>query len=172
MPDLAVAAGFGGGPRVTLFRGTSLLSRATPFANFFAFPEDAETLRNGTYVSIGDVNGDGFGDLIFGGGPGGAPRIFILQGSLISAGNISGATSSPIANFFAGGNVDDRGGVRVAVSNSDGDSQAEVFAASGLNVAGRIRVYRGSTFTGSGEPAGAQVLDVFSGALADGIYVG
>ncbi len=29
-----------------------------------------------------------------------------------------------------------------------------------------------NTYTGSGEPAGAQILDVFSGALADGIYVG
>ena len=38
-------------------------------ADFFAFPgSDAQTLRNGSFVAAGDVTGDGFADLICGGG--------------------------------------------------------------------------------------------------------
>lgn len=73
--DLAVAAGFGGGPRVALFEGASLLGATIPTrlrADFFAF---SPGLRNGVYVAVGDVNGDGFGDLAIGAGPGGGPRV-------------------------------------------------------------------------------------------------
>ena len=72
--DLVVAAGFGGGPRVAGFDGTTL-GAGTPaklFADFFAFEQ---TLRNGVFVAAGDLDGDGFADLIAGGGPGGGPRV-------------------------------------------------------------------------------------------------
>src|SRR5260370_32171336 len=100
---MAVAAGFLGGPRTALFNGTTLFSgNPTRLVNdFFAFPgTDAVTLRNGVFVAIGDVNGDGFADLIFGGGPGGAPRVFILSGATVSGGDVAGAQANPIANFF------------------------------------------------------------------------
>ncbi|MBW8854670.1 MAG: hypothetical protein JF604_10185, partial [Bradyrhizobium sp.] len=90
IPDLAVAAGFLGGPRIALFNGATLFTSPTRLINdFFAFPgTDAVNLRNGAYVSIGDVDGDSFGDLIFGAGPGGAPRVFTLSGAQISSGNV------------------------------------------------------------------------------------
>ena len=112
----AVAAGFLGGPRVALFDGKTLFSTPVKMTNdFFAFPgEDATRLRNGAFVSLGDVNGDGFADALFGGGPGGAPRVFILPGQLLSAGNVAGAYAAPVANFFVAGNSADRGGVRSA----------------------------------------------------------
>ncbi|MDB5312253.1 MAG: Calx-beta domain protein, partial [Gemmataceae bacterium] len=58
-PDLMVAAGFGGGPRIAVFNGTTLFTTPTRLVNdFFAFPgPDATTLRNGTFVAAGDVNG-------------------------------------------------------------------------------------------------------------------
>jgi hypothetical protein len=76
--DLIVVAGFGGGPRVAGFDGGSLSS--TPrkiFGDFFAFEQ---ALRNGIFVTVGDLNGDGFADLIAGGGPGGGPRVLALDG--------------------------------------------------------------------------------------------
>jgi hypothetical protein len=174
-PDLAVAAGFLGGPRTALFDGKTLFTTpARLLGDFFAFPgTDATTLRNGVFVAIGDVDGDGKGDLIFGGGPGGAPRIFILSGALVSAGDVAGAQASPVANFFVAGNANDRGGARVAVVNADGDNRTDVAAGSGEGSAAKVRVYLGVSFSGGGEPGAFQDLSVFGGAsLPGGVFVG
>lgn len=173
--DLAVAAGFLGGPRVAIFNGKTVFSSPTRLVgDFFAFSgSDAVTLRNGSFVSIGDVNGDGFDDLIFGGGPGGAPRVFILSGQQVSSGDVAGAQASPIANFFVAGNSTDRGGVRITARDSDRDNKAEVAAGSGEGSPSNVRVYLGKNFTGSGEPGTFQDISVFGGlALTDGVFVG
>jgi hypothetical protein len=174
-PDMAVSAGFLGGPRTALFNGTTLFSAPTRLVgDFFAFPgTDATTLRNGVFVAIGDMNGDSFGDLIFGGGPGGAPRVFILSGELVSANNVAGAQAAPIANFFVGGNSSDRGGVRLATKNADGDAKAEVVAGSGEGSPAKVRVYLGVNFTSTAEPGTFQDLSVFGGGvLSGGVFVG
>src|SRR5439155_19859135 len=126
-PDLAVSAGFLGGPRTAVFNGTTLFTTPTRLVgDFFAFPgTDAVTLRNGVFVAIGDINGDGFADLIFGGGPSGAPRVFILSGQQVSGGDVAVAQANPIANFFVAGNSADRGGVHVAAVDADGDGRAD-----------------------------------------------
>ncbi|QDU19644.1 Ig-like domain-containing protein [Urbifossiella limnaea] len=174
-PDLIVCAGFLGGPRTAVFDGTTLSGAPTRLVNdFFAFPgADATTLRNGVFVAAGDVDGDGFADLIFGGGPGGAPRVFILSGALVSAGNVAGAQATPVANFFVANNSTDRGGVRLAAKDADGDNKADVAAGSGEGSPAKVRVYLGTNFVGSGEPATFQDLSVFGGgALAGGVFVG
>ncbi|MBN9523508.1 VCBS repeat-containing protein [bacterium] len=173
-PDVVVAAGFGGGPRTAVFAGQSVLagSPARLVADFFAFPgSDALNLRNGSFVAVGDVTGDGYADLVFGGGPGGAPRVFILSGALVSAGDVAGAQAAPVANFFAGGDLSDRGGARVGVTRADADGRADVVVGSGAGRPAGVRVYLGKDFA-SGEPA-VQLLDPLGGAvLADGVYVG
>ena len=174
-PDLAVSAGFLGGPRTALFNGTTLLTTPTRLVgDFFAFPgSDATTLRNGVFVAAGDVNGDGFADLIFGGGPGGAPRVFVLSGALISANDVTGAQANPIANFFVAGNANDRGGVRLAVKDADGDKKADMIAGSGEGSAAKVRIYLGKNFTGTGEPGTFQDLGVFGDVnLPGGVFVG
>jgi hypothetical protein len=177
-PDLAVAAGFLGGPRIALFDGTTLLtsdSNPTKLVNdFFAFPgEDATRLRNGAFVAVGDVDGDGSGDLIFGGGPGGAPRVFILDGGLVAADDITGAYAAPIANFFVAGNDADRGGVRVAAADADDDGRSDVLAGSGAGQPARVRTYPGTAFPAVGEPTEFEDLTPFGGVvLTDGVFVG
>ncbi|MBX9585053.1 MAG: hypothetical protein K2X87_32510 [Gemmataceae bacterium] len=174
-PDLAVAAGFLGGPRVALFDGKSVLAApARLVSDFFAFPgADAATLRNGVFVALGDLNGDNRADLIFGGGPGGAPRVFALNGGAVAAGAAADAQANPVSNFFVANNSADRGGVRVGVADPDGDGRADVVAGSGAGSAARVRVYFAGTFPPAGEPAGFQDLTPFGGAvLADGVYVG
>ena len=61
--DLIVSAGYGGGPRIAVYNGKTLTSTGGPelFSDFFAFES---TLRNGAYVTAGDVNGDGYADMI------------------------------------------------------------------------------------------------------------
>ena len=176
-PDVAVAAGFLGGPRVALFSGATVLTTRGKLVNdFFAFPgADAETLRNGAYVTIGDITGDGFGELIFGGGPGGAPRVFVLSGALVSTGNVSGAQAAqaaPVANFFVANNSADRGGARVGVVDADGDGRADLAVGSGPGQPARVRVYLAPSITANGEPAPFQDLFPFTGeVLTDGVYV-
>ena len=127
--DLIAAAGFGGGPRVAIFDGRSVLagspSPARVVADFFAFEPE---LRNGAYVTGGDVDGDGFGDLTFGAGPGGAPRVRVVNGQQIVLASpfpsLDLVPQAQIGNFFAG-DVNSRGGVRVvmkqlAPDNPDG----------------------------------------------------
>ena len=174
-PDVIVTAGFGGGPRTAIFGGPSVLAGAPArlVNDFFAFPgADAATLRNGVFVAAGDVTGDGRSDLIFGGGPGGAPRVLILSGVLVGAGDAAGAQAAPVSNYFVAGNTTDRGGARVAATDADGDGRADVAVGSGAGRPARVRVYLGKDFAGGGEPPAVD-LGVFGGTvLADGVYVG
>jgi hypothetical protein len=173
-PDVTVCAGFLGGPRTALFDGKSVFGTPTRLvSDFFAFPgADATTLRNGVFVAAGDVDADGRADLIFGGGPGGAPRLFILSGAMIAAGDVGGAQAATLANFFVAGNASDRGGVRPAAKDADRDGKAEVVAGSGEGSPSQARVYFGKDFAGGGEPAAFQDLDPFAATFPGGVFVG
>jgi uncharacterized delta-60 repeat protein len=174
-PDVAVGAGFLGGPNVEIHDGKALAVgdfSTLIGSGFFAFDgPDAQTLRNGVFLSAGDIDGDGFADLIAGGGPGGGPRVLILSGKKLAAGDVAGAYAAPVANFFFG-NGADRGGVRVATTNADGDSKADLVVGSGEGLPSQVRVYMGKDFTGAGEPAKFQDLDPFGQALPAGVFVG
>ncbi|WP_232056351.1 Ig-like domain-containing protein [Tuwongella immobilis] len=163
--DLLVAAGFGGGPRLAGFDGASLRPGQTPtkpFSDFFVFEP---TLRNGVFVTGGDLDGDGFAEIIVGGGPGGGPRVFAVSGREL----VQNQQSVEIANFFAG-NVDSRGGIRVAVKDLDGDSLADLVVGSGLNAGSDVTGYLGETITQSDPPL-FWVTSAFPGSN-NGVFVG
>jgi len=131
-PDVVVAAGFGGGPRVAVFDGASVLGTPTRLVNdFFAFEP---ALRNGAFVAAGDVDGDGADDLVFGAGPGGAPRLLVFDGAELQAGRFVA-----LADLFAG-DSGSRAGVRVAAPDTDADGRAELVAGSADD--GTVSVYR------------------------------
>jgi hypothetical protein len=71
--EIVVAAGPGGGPHVKVFDGV----QATELAGFFAFDP---AFRGGVFVAAGDVNGDGFAEIVAGAGPGGSPQVSIFDG--------------------------------------------------------------------------------------------
>jgi hypothetical protein len=164
--DLAVAAGFSGGPRIALFDGRGIVGNPAPpklVADFFVFEQ---TLRNGVYVALGDLNGDKMAEIIAGGGPGGGPRVFVLDGAGVLAGN----TVAPIANFFAG-NTDNRGGIRVSVANMDDDNKADLIVGAGTGGGSRISVFAGKNFgTNPTPPELFAIDDPF--AFPNGVFVG
>ena len=158
-PDIAVGAGVGGGPRVAVWDGNALMAgrfeRLTP--DFFAFES---SLRNGVYLAIGDVDGDGLGDVIAGAGPGGGPRAVVFGGATLLSGQ-----PGLIADGFVG-DPSDRGGVPVAAVDLDGDGRSELFTGAGL---GALPIVR---FT---DPRTNQVIDDFAAEFYEflgGINVG
>ncbi|OWK35557.1 putative internalin [Fimbriiglobus ruber] len=167
LDDLVVAAGTGGGPRVAIFDGATLRPGQTPtrlIPDFFAFEP---TLRDGAYVAVGDVNGDGIGDLVLGGGPTGGPRVLVLDGASLLASN--GLTPSTLANFYAG-DPSSREGVTVAVKDLGNNGQADLVVDDPATGGTHVVAYQGSALTPSGTPA---VYHDYSDAADPlGVYVG
>ncbi|HEY8503438.1 MAG TPA: VCBS repeat-containing protein [Gemmataceae bacterium] len=163
--DLLVAAGFGGGPRIAVFDGRFLGGEPVKlFGDFFVFEN---TLRNGVFISGGDLDGDGFAEVIAGGGPGGGPRIFALSGrSLVQDGS-----QFAVANFFAG-DVNNRGGIRPAVKNADGDNRADLFVGPGTEGGALVTGYLGKDIVPETVPPAAQQFISFDPAPVGGVYVG
>ena len=161
--DVVIAAGFGGGPRIAAFSGASFNPQGGTrlFPDFFAFPAN---LSNGTYVTVGDIDGDGFADLIVGAGPGGGPRVTAFSGKALSF----NGTNSIIADFFAGPE-NTRFGVRVATANLDGDNKFDIIAGNGGGPS-TVRAYFGAN-TLFGSPNAAATYDAFPSST-NGVFVG
>jgi hypothetical protein len=158
--DLAIAAGPGGGPRVSIYDGTSRSGGAYTaklVPDFFLFDT---SLRDGVFIAAGDVNADGYSDLIVGAGAGGGPRVFVVSGQALTQQGII----SPLADFFSG-DPSLRDGVNVASHDVDGDGRADILTGSGAN--STVRIFLGSNL--SGTPSSQ--FDPFAGFLG-GVNVG
>ena len=111
-----------------------------------------------------DVNGDGFAELIAGGGPGGGPRVRAFNGLDLLAG-----TQNPIADFFAG-DTNNRGGVRVSVKNLDSDNLADIVVGAGTGAGSRVTAYAGKAISVAAPPE-LFAFDAFAG-FTGGVFVG
>ena len=131
VPDIVTGAGPGTLPLVRVFSGARSTRDAAggvcPFelASFYAY--DAR-FRGGVNVAIGDVTGDGIGDIITGPGPGGGPHVRVFQAWSSSA--AGPASIVEYAGFYAYDPAF-RGGVRVAAGDVDGNRVAEIITGAG-----------------------------------------
>jgi len=163
--DLVSAAGETGGPRVAIYDGTSIGDRRIPVRlapDFFAFEP---TLTNGTYVAVGDIDGDGLADLICGSGEGGGPRVVVYDGAGLSRGRVV-----QVASFMAD-NPNGTSGVRVAAADIDGDGFADILTGSGPSADGVFRAFAGRSALNGAIPA---MVTQSSAAdwVAAGVFVG
>jgi len=123
VPDLVVAAGPGGGPVVRAFSGRD----GSELATFFAYGAD---FSGGVHVATGDVNNDGYDDIVTGTGAGGAAQVSVF----------SGKDFSQVMSFFAY-ETSFRGGVRVAAGDLNGDGFAEVITGAGASGGPHVQVF-------------------------------
>ena len=130
VPDLALGAGAGGGPRVSLLDGAAVRQNriASLAPDFFAFDPAS---RGGAAVAFADADGDGRLDLVAGSGAGSAPRVTAFAG-----GDLQQGVRRPVADFFAG-DPSGRTGVRLASADVTGDGRPDLLA----STAGRVTAY-------------------------------
>jgi len=125
--DLVVGAGPNGGPRVAVFDGLS----GAQLYDFFGYED---SFRGGVTVAVGDVDQDGFGDLILGTGPGGGSRVRVL----------SGKDLTPLRDVEVYEKTF-RGGVTVAAADVNGDGIPDLITSAGSGGGPRVVVVDGRT---------------------------
>ena len=153
--DLITGTGVGGGPHIKVFNLIS--GRPVEMVSFFAFEPN---FMGGVYVASGDINGDGFDDIIIGAGAGGGPRVKVIRGGS----GYSMNSAIPLMDIFAF-DPSFTGGVRVAAGNRDNVAGEEVITAAGYGGGPNIRSFS----------AVGQVIDnffAFNTNINTGIFVG
>ncbi|MCZ2340415.1 MAG: VCBS repeat-containing protein, partial [Bacteroidales bacterium] len=132
---LALSGGVNGFAGLARFDATGKLVSGPPIAPFPGFTGEVR-------IASADVNGDGVPDLIAGAGPGGGPRVRVLDG----------VTFQTIADIFAF-EPTFTGGVYVAAGDFNKDGYAEIVIGAGEGGGPRVQVYDGKTIT--------KVTDIF-----------
>jgi len=113
----------------------------------------------GTNLATGDVNNDGFADIIVGAGAGGGPRVKVLGGAT----NFNINANAPIMDLFAY-NPAFTGGVVVASGDRDGDAVADVITGAGVGGGPNVRSFN----------AAGILIDnffAFSSSITNGIFI-
>jgi hypothetical protein len=153
--DLVFAPGGGGGPRVKVVDG----STGEEIADFLAYED---SFRGGIDIAVGDVNNDGFEDVVTGTGDSGGPRVQVFDGKSIA----DGATEPTVLYDFFPYESSFRGGVFVGTGDVNGDDFADIITGTGVGGGARVVVFDGQT--------GEQIEDFFGfdPSVRTGVRVG
>lgn len=152
VPDIVTGAGPGGGPQVNVYDGTT--------GNLLiAFDAYAPAFPGGVYVAVGDVNDDGFGDVITGAGAGGGPHVLVYSGKDLVQGVVT-----PLDSFFAYA-PEFPGGVRVAAGDVNADHHADIVTGAGPGGGPHVEVFSGQ------DGSLLQSFMAYDPAFAGGVFV-
>ncbi|MCA9071891.1 MAG: FG-GAP repeat protein, partial [Planctomycetaceae bacterium] len=127
--DVITAAGVGGGPHVKVFDGLTGSELAGPLGSFFAY---SPAFTGGVFVASGDLNNDGFDDVITAAGAGGGPHVRAF----------SGKDGSILADFFAYSPIF-RGGVSVASGDINADGLDDIITGAGPGGGPHVMAFSG-----------------------------
>ncbi len=142
--DVIVGTGPGGGPNVKIISGAKindispdgLPAPSALIASFFAYDP---SFRGGVNVGSGDVNGDGYSDVLTAAGTGGGAHVKSYSGLRLIQGGPN-ATGVLLASFYAF-DPSFRGGVNVAAGDFDGDGFAEYIVGAGQGGGSHVKVF-------------------------------
>lgn len=133
--DLVVGKDADSGPGVAIYSGKDASNNVKTLLVAFAAFDPSFT--GGVRVAVGDVNGNGFADVIAGKGPGAAPRVRVFDGFLIF-----NSQQKELYNFYAFA-PSFTGGVTVAAGDTNGDGLPDIVVGKGPGAAPRVSVFNG-----------------------------
>jgi hypothetical protein len=149
VPDIITAPGPGGGPDVRIFDGRN----GDLIGEFMAYDP---RLASGVFVAAGDVNRDGFADIVTSPDAQSGPEVKVFSGRTISGFHAPGL----LADFMA---YDPRwgGGVRVALADVNHDGVLDVITGAGPGGGPDVRVFGGAGIANA-YPAGDIIREFYA----------
>ncbi len=128
--DVIVGAGPGALPEVRVYSGND----SELLDDFLAF---RSSFTGGVWVAAGDVNGDGFADVVVGADKGGGPQVRVFDGTDGLAGALK------VSHHFYAFRSSYAGGVRVAVGDVNGDGVPDIVCGAGPGAGPLVKVFDG-----------------------------
>ena len=107
------------------------------YTTFFAYDP---RFTGGVRVAIGDVNNDDIPEIITAAGPGGSPHIKVFTVDF----NSQTVNPNPIVEFFAFDQPNFKGGVNIAVGDTNNDGFDDIICGAGATGGPRVTVYAGT----------------------------
>jgi hypothetical protein len=154
-PDIICGAGPGGGPEVAVFDGKT-------FQRIMDFEALPAQLTGGVWVAAGDINGDGYADIIVGADAGGGPQVTIT----------SGRDGFQLTSFYATASTF-TGGMYVSAGDLNGDGKADITVGAEKGGGPEVNVFNGAGISaGSGMPPSLYAFYALPPQFTGGVRVG